>query len=1172
MLINVLAATPSITWAKPADINYGTALGGTQLDATANVDGTFTYSPVSGTVLGAGNDQTLSVSFVPNDSTDYSSASASVVINVLRATPTIDWANPADIVFGTALSGSQLDATANVQGTFTYSPVSGTVLGAGNDQTLSVSFVPNDATDYSSASASVVINVLRATPTINWANPADIVFGTALSGSQLDATANVQGTFTYSPVSGTVLGAGNDQTLSVSFVPNDATDYSSASASVVINVLRATPTINWANPADIVFGTALSGSQLDATANVQGTFTYSPVSGTVLGAGNDQTLSVSFVPNDTTDYSSASTSVVINVLRATPTIDWANPADIVFGTALSGSQLDATANVQGTFTYSPVSGTVLGAGNDQTLSVSFVPNDATDYSSASASVVINVLRATPTINWANPADIVFGTALSGSQLDATANVQGTFTYSPVSGTVLGAGNDQTLSVSFVPNDTTNYTSASAAVMINVVQGQAMPTISWAKPADIVYGTALSGTQLDAAANVAGKFEYTPAAGTVLDAGLDQTLSATFTPSDTTDYTTVTATVTINVLHATPTISWANPADIVYGTALSGTQLDATVNVQGTFTYSPVVGTVLGAGNVQTLSVSFAPNDGTDYTTVSATVMINVLRATPSISWANPADIVYGTALSGTQLDASANVQGTFIYTPIAGTVLGAGLGQTLSVSFAPNDATDYTNASASVMINVSRATPSISWANPADIVYGTALSGTQLDASANVEGTFIYTPIAGTVLGAGLGQTLSVSFAPNETTDYTSASAAVMINVSRATPSISWANPAGILFGTALSGTQLDATANVQGTFTYSPVAGTVLGAGSDQMLSVSFAPNDTTDYTSTSATVMINVSRATPTVSWANPADIVYGTALSGTQLDATANVQGTFTYSPVVGTVLGAGNDQTLSVSFAPNDGTDYTTVSAKVMINVLRATPTINWANPAAIAYGTPLGNTELDATAAWTVGGSVGSVDGTYAYTPPSGTVLDPSNSQALSVVFTPADSTDYTTAAGSATIRVYNGLSISSFATIAPNPRNIAVSTIDVTFSEPVKLSTFNALALWRHRQQGPEPDHERRHDQLGLRVDLSDQRPRRADREEWKLLVDCQRRSHPGSERQPWLGNCVDFMVDGHDASHKHGQSACAARDEPYVCGLCQWLGRRLTTLGPGVIRYLFEY
>ena len=49
------------------------------------------------------------------------------------------------------------------------------------------------------------------------------------------------------------------------------------------------------------------------------------------------------------------------------------------------------------------------------------------------------------------------------------------------------------------------------------------------------------------------------------------------------------------------------------------------------------------------------------------------KATPTITWATPADIVYGTALSATQLNATTpSVAGTFVYTPAAGDVLSAG--------------------------------------------------------------------------------------------------------------------------------------------------------------------------------------------------------------------------------------------------------------------------------------------------------------------------------------------------------------------------------------------------------------------------------------------------------------------------------------------------------------------
>jgi hypothetical protein len=48
--------------------------------------------------------------------------------------------------------------------------------------------------------------------------------------------------------------------------------------------------------------------------------------------------------------------------------------------------------------------------------------------------------------------------------------------------------------------------------------------------------------------------------------------------------------------------------------------------------------------------------------------------------------------------------------------------------------------------------------------------------------------------------------------------------VTPAAPTVTWADPAGIGSGTPLSSARLDATADVAGTFTYAPAAGTVLG------------------------------------------------------------------------------------------------------------------------------------------------------------------------------------------------------------------------------------------------------------------------------------------------------------------------------------------------------------
>src|SRR5207253_2319512 len=161
----VLKGTPDITWSAPAAIVYGTALGPIQLNATSTVPGSFAYTPTAGTVLPAGA-HTLSATFTPADPRSYDSAAASVAVTVNKATPPITWPAPADITYGTALSAAQLNATTSADGTFVYTPASGTVLNAGAAQTLSVTFTPTDAANYTGATATVSITMLKATPTI----------------------------------------------------------------------------------------------------------------------------------------------------------------------------------------------------------------------------------------------------------------------------------------------------------------------------------------------------------------------------------------------------------------------------------------------------------------------------------------------------------------------------------------------------------------------------------------------------------------------------------------------------------------------------------------------------------------------------------------------------------------------------------------------------------------------------------------------------------------------------------------------------------------------------------------------------------------------------------------------------------------------------------------------
>ena len=455
---------------------------------------------------------------------------------------------------------------------------------------------------------------------------------------------------------------------------------------------QAATVLNWTSPASITYGTPLGSAQLNATANVPGTFSYTPASGAVLTAGS-QTLSVTFTPTDTADYTTATASVTLTVTQATPVITWHTPAPITYAVALSNGQLDARTGPAGTFVYTPARGTILGAGA-QTLSVTFTPADTVDYTTATGSVTLIVNPRVPHITWPTPAPITYASPLGNGQLNASTGPEGTFVYTPAKGTILGVGT-QTLSVTFTPTDTVDYTTATDSVTLTV--NLRVPHIAWTTPAPITYAVPLGAAQLDASSAIPGTFVYTPAKGTILGAG-PQTLSVTFTPTDTADYATTTDSVTLTVNQKVPHITWPAPAPITYGVPLGNGQLKANTDPAGTFVYTPAQGTILGAGT-QTLSVAFTPTDTTDYTPATDSVTLTVNQRTPQIAWSKPAPIKQGTALSAVQLNASSGVAGTFTYTPGAGTVLAAGT-YTLSVTLTPFDTADCVPATGTVTLTV----------------------------------------------------------------------------------------------------------------------------------------------------------------------------------------------------------------------------------------------------------------------------------------------------------------------------------------------------------------------------------------------------------------------------------------------------------------------------------------
>lgn len=175
----------------------------------------------------------------------------------------------------------------------------------------------------------------------------------------------------------------------------------------------AYPEIAWANPADIVYGVALGAGQLNAavtyaTTNVNGTFTYTPAAGTVLGAGLAQTLSVSFVPADTTSFLPVSTNVSLNVQKAPLTIAADNKTK-VFGAALP--ELTAT-----------YAGFVLGQGTNNLAAIATLSTTANAASSVGSYAITASGAASPNYDFAYvPGTLTITQSLTVGAITSSAN-------------------------------------------------------------------------------------------------------------------------------------------------------------------------------------------------------------------------------------------------------------------------------------------------------------------------------------------------------------------------------------------------------------------------------------------------------------------------------------------------------------------------------------------------------------------------------------------------------------------------------------------------------------------------------------------------------------------------------------------------------------------------------
>jgi hypothetical protein len=448
-----------------------------------------------------------------------------------------------------------------------------------------------------------------------------------------------------------------------------------------------------------------------------------PCTAEVTGAGGlSASLTVSYNDNTNAGTASASASYdgdanhhassgsgTFTIGKASSSTTVSCPASVTYN---GSAQTPCTATVTGANGLSQPAIVIYSANTNAgtaTASASFDGDANHDPSSGSASFTINQAPSTTTVT-CTPGPFVYD---GGAQ-------------TPCSAVAGGAGG---LNIAVTPVSYSNNVDAGTATASATYAGDANHAGS-SGSATFTIGQASSTTTVTC---TAGPFPYsgsaqTPCSASVTGAG---GLAASVTP--------VTYANNVDAGTATASASYAGDANHTGSSGSATFTIDkasSTTTVScpaGPFTYSgsaqnPCTAAATGAGGLnQPLTVSYANNvnagtasasasfagDG-NHTGSSGSANFTISRATPAIRWANPAAINCGTPLGATQLNATASVAGSFVYTPVAGTYLSVGTGQTLSVVFTPSDTANYTTASASVTIDVINFAPgSVSITAPA---------------------------------------------------------------------------------------------------------------------------------------------------------------------------------------------------------------------------------------------------------------------------------------------------------------------------------------------------------------------------------------------------------------------------------------------------------------------------
>jgi hypothetical protein len=771
-------------------------------------------------------------------------------------------------------------------------------------------------------------------------------------------------------------------TLNLTVSPNSITAGSSVNLIAGLSVTSggaavAGATVNFYEAS----GTCSASSTLIATETTDPTGTATdPSYGSALAAGTYHICAyfVAATVNKVSYAGASSGSQTLTVANSTPTLSWktAPPASEVYNgtftpvaaTPASGqagySPCTISYGVTGSCTIGRNNLVTMGSGTTScvvTANLAACTSGGTTYGSATLTATVTatlatqttlVLHGVPTGAINDGATFTVSTTGGSGTGAVTYSVTGACTVSGNQVTMNATGSGQTCTVTATKASDGNYASAtSAPATTGQTNGDATVTItntSQTYPGvPVTVTTAPPGLAVSVTYTGTGKTTYGPSTTAPTAVGT-YSVTATVTTPGVAGSATATETISEASTELTLGLQSGTSNPTPYGTTAYFVLTLPSTCVAGsgpTGTVTLVVdgNPVAGSGGTGTL-------DGSCSAVVFSTATIEASSAAHEVVVQYNGDSNYPQGVSNT-LDFMVSADTTAVTLAYTGSPIYVGQLETLTATITPGALSSGANGPQGTVEFFDGTTE-------LDVAPGETLI--------NNSGTYTAT-FATSSLAEGPHQIMATYVPAPGDQEFAGSSSSVTIQVNYVAPQINWTVPANIVYGTALSDVQLNATATdpntgvtLQGPITYTPAAGYVLGAGTTN-LQVSFAPTNTATYGAGpyTATVSITVTPVALTVT-ADNQTMVYG----GTVPTLTWTITG-FVNGDVPGQVTGAascsiagttpytvaGSPYTISCTqgtLAQPNYTFTTFVAGQLMVTT--ATPTLSLVCPEVTYDGT------------------------------------------------------------------------------------------------------------------------------------------------------------------------------------------------------------------------------